>query len=116
MEDTSLRRLPARTRRDFDCSIGFGMAVIGSKWRAIILWHILKNTPIRYGQLKQHITAISHKILAQELKQLEADCLITRTVYPVIPPKVEYSPTEKGLALQPMLTSLCDWGKKYRQP
>ncbi|MGL6014547.1 MAG: winged helix-turn-helix transcriptional regulator [Selenomonadaceae bacterium] len=47
---------------------------------------------------------------------MEADCLITRTVYPVIPPKVEYSPTEKGLALQPMLTSLCDWGKKYRQP
>lgn len=102
-----------KRQRDFSCSIGFAMTVIGSKWRAVILWHILKETPIRYGQLKTKIPHISHKVLAQELNYLEADNLIRRIQYPTIPPKVEYLPTEKGKSLEHILAELCSWGKMY---
>lgn len=106
---------PNHTKRqkDFNCSIGFAMTVIGSKWRAIILWHIIKSTPIRYGELKKSIPKISHKILAQELKKLELDGLITRIAYTTIPPKVEYIATDKGKTLENILRELCIWGKKY---
>lgn len=100
-------------QKDFNCSIGFAMTVIGSKWRAIILWHILEQPQIRYGQLKKKIPHISHKILSQELTCLAKDHLIQRIAYPTIPPKVEYLPTEKGKSLHPVLAELCEWGKKY---
>jgi DNA-binding HxlR family transcriptional regulator len=115
MDIDMLEKFPNQEKRqkDFNCSIGFSMTVIGSKWRAIILWHILKSQPIRYGQLKESIPNISHKILSQELKKLEMDGLIERTSYPTIPPKVEYIPTERGRSLENILTELCKWGKKY---
>lgn len=102
-----------KKQKDFDCSIGFSMTVIGSKWRAIILWHILKKQPIRYDELKKSIPNISHKVLSQELKNLETDNLIERIAYATIPPKVEYIPTERGNSLENILTELCLWGKKY---
>ena len=115
MNTNVLEEFPDQKKRqkDFTCSIGFSMTVIGSKWRAIILWHILKTRPIRYGQLKKAIPNISHKILTQELRKLEMDGLIKRTSYPTIPPKVEYLLTDKGSSLESILTELCKWGKKY---
>lgn len=117
MQESNSEEFQNQTKRqkDFTCSIGFAMAVIGSKWRAIILWYILNGTPIRYGQLKKQIPHISHKILSQELKSLEMDRLIQRIPYPTIPPKVEYLPTEKGKSLEHILSELCAWGKKYMQ-
>lgn len=100
-------------QKDFNCSLGFAMTVIGSKWRAIILWHILNSDPIRYGELKKSIPNISHKVLAQELKKLEMDNLIERVAYATIPPKVEYMPTDRGKSLKNILSELCAWGKKY---
>ena len=100
-------------QKDFNCSIGFTMTVIGSKWRAIILWHILKQEPIRYSQLKKEVVHISHKILSQELKYLERDGLIKRISYPTIPPKVEYLSTKRGKSLESILLELCNWGKQY---
>jgi len=100
-------------QKDFNCSLGFAMTVIGSKWRAIILWHILNSNPIRYGELKKAIPNISHKVLAQELKKLEIDGLIERVAYATIPPKVEYIPTDRGKSLENILEQLCIWGKKY---
>lgn len=102
-----------KRQKDFKCSLGFAMTVIGSKWRAIVLWHILCTPSIRYGALKKSIPEISHKVLSDELKKLEYDNLITRTEYPEIPPKVEYSPTERGLSLEHILSELCDWGRQY---
>jgi DNA-binding HxlR family transcriptional regulator len=102
-----------KRQKDFSCSIGFSMTVIGSKWRAIILWHILNSQPIRYGELKKSIPNISHKVLSQELKNLEMDGLIERKQYETIPPKVEYTITERGRSLENILTELCKWGKKY---
>lgn len=104
-----------KRQKDFICSIGFAMTVIGSKWRAIILWHILKAQTIRYGELKKIIPNISHKILSQELKRLEMDSLIERIAYATIPPKVEYIPTDRGKSLENILTELCLWGKKYME-
>lgn len=105
-----------KRQKKFECSIGFTMTVIGSKWRAIILWHITKHPFIRYGRLKKSIPNISHKILSQELKALEADGLVQRTAYAEIPPRVEYSLTERGKSLEKVLTELCLWGRKYMKP
>lgn len=102
-----------KRQKDFKCSIGFTMTVIGSKWRAIILWHILREQPLRYGQLKKSVPNISHKILSQELKKLEMDGLIERIAYATIPPKVEYKLTKRGQSLETVLTELCQWGKEY---
>lgn len=115
MDKNLTEKFPNQNKRqkDFKCSIGFTMNVIGSKWRAIILWHILKAHPIRYGQLKKSIPNISHKVLSQELKNLEMDSLIERIAYATIPPKVEYMPTDRGKSLENVLTELCLWGKKY---
>lgn len=111
----TMEKFPNHTirQKDFKCSIGFTMTVIGSKWRAIILWHIMKSQPIRYGQLKREIPVISHKILSQELKNLESDGLIERIVYTTIPPKVEYILTDRGKSLESVLIELCIWGKKH---
>lgn len=115
MDKNTIKKFPNQRKRqeDFKCSIGFAMTVIGGKWRAIILWHILKDHPIRYGQLKKSIPNISHKILSQELKNLEMDNLVERIAYATIPPKVEYVPTERGKSLKNILTELCIWGKNY---
>lgn len=115
MNKGTIEKFPNQKERqkDFNCSLGFTMTVIGSKWRAIILWHILKTDPIRYGKLKKSIPNISHKILSQELKSLEMDGLIERIAYATIPPKVEYIPTNGGKSLENILTELCLWGKKY---
>lgn len=115
MDEDILEEFPNQKKRqkDFKCSIGFAMTVIGSKWRAIILWHIMNSEPLRYGQLKKSIPNISHKILSQELNNLEMDSLIERIPYATIPPKVEYILTDRGKSLENILTELCFWGKKY---
>lgn len=115
MDNDNINEFPNKRKRqkDFNCSLGFAMTVIGSKWRAIILWHILKSNPIRYGQLKKSIPNISHKVLSQELKNLENDSLINRISYATIPPKVEYLPTDRGKTLEYILSELCLWGKEY---
>lgn len=115
MDTNIIENFSNKTKRQnaFNCSIGFAMTVIGSKWRAIILWHILKTPPIRYGQLKKSIPNISHKVLSQELKSLEMNGLIERVAYATIPPKVEYLPTDRGKSLKNILTELCLWGKEY---
>lgn len=100
-------------KKEFDCSLGFAITIIGSKWRAIILWHIMKDSPIRYSKLKSQIRGISHKVFTEELKQLEEDGLIKRSAYASVPPKVEYTVTELGQTLEPVLTVLCDWGRTY---
>ena len=102
-------------QKDFNCSIGFTMTVIGSKQRAIILWHILNQEPIRYSQLKKEVVHISHKILSQELKYLERDGLIKRISYSTIPPKVEYTLTSKGKSIVPILQQFANWGATNMQ-
>lgn len=88
--------------------------VIGGKWKPLILWR-LGIEILRFSQLSRKINGITQKMLTQQLRELEKDGLISRKVYPEIPPKVEYSITEYGKSLEPVLKSMCDWGEKHRK-
>ena len=88
--------------------------MISGKWKLKLLYLIGYNESIRYGELKRQATPITHKILSCGLKELEADGLIVRTEHPEIPPRVEYSLSEKGYGLLPMFDALFDWIMKYQ--
>ena len=95
------------------CPVGETIRLIGGKYKALILW-FLTDEPKRYGMLQKSIPEATPKMLTQQLRELEADRLIQRTVYPVVPPKVEYSLTETGRSLKPVLDAMLDWGEQYR--
>ncbi len=97
---------------EIKCPIEAALQLIGGKYKTIILWH-LQNGKMRYSELHRLIPRATDKMLAQQLRELEKDGLIDRKVYPVIPPKTEYSLTEFGKTLKPVLDSLCDWGQYY---
>lgn len=88
----------------------YTMKIIGGKWKMHILFILWKLEVQRYGELKKNIEYITHKMLSTQLKELEADGLVHREEYPQIPPKVEYSLTEKGKSLMPLLHEMCLWG------
>lgn len=96
----------------YKCSIALALSVIGGKWKPLILWH-LQGKVLRFGELKRILETITQKILTQELRELEADGLINRHVYAQIPPKVEYSLTEKGRTVLPILDMVSKWGADY---
>jgi len=86
------------------------LRVIGGKWKVLIVWH-LKDDPRRYGGLRRLIPTITEKMLIRQLRDLEADGIITRTDYQTVPPRVEYSLSEFGRSLLPVLGALCQWGR-----
>ena len=94
----------------YNCPVDATLSVIGGKYKAIILHHLIEKT-LRYGELQRLIPQESHKVLIQQLRELEQDGIIHREVYPVVPPKTEYSLTEFGKTLIPILTAVCDWGR-----
>jgi DNA-binding HxlR family transcriptional regulator len=97
------------------CPVTTALSIIGGKWKVIILWHLKEGGVKRFGELQRLVSGISQKMLTQELRDLEETGLVSRKVYPVVPPKVEYSLTETGWSLKPVLEQLCDWGKEYRK-
>ena len=88
--------------------------MIGGKYKAIILWHLIGGT-LRFSELQRLIPQATAKMLTQQLRELESDELVERKVYPVVPPKTEYSLTEKGKSLSPIMMDLCRWGKEHLQ-
>ena len=93
--------------------INAAIAVIGGKWKPLILYQLSDGT-LRFSQILKGIQPkITQRMLTKELREMEADGLINRKVYPVVPPKVEYSLTEKGLSLMPILDQLCLWGCEH---
>lgn len=96
----------------FTCPMEATIHLIGGKYKAVILWHLM-NATLRYSELHRKMPGATDKMLAQQLRELEADGLIHRTVYPVVPPKTEYSLTEFGQSLAPILDALCNWGRDY---
>lgn len=95
--------------------ISEGLSIISGKWKLKILFIIGYNEVIRYGKLKKELTPITHKMLSNQLKELEKDGLIIRKEYPQVPPKVEYSLSEKGYGLIPMFDELYNWILKYNK-
>lgn len=94
------------------CPVAATLELIGGKYKALILWH-LAESKLRFSQLSKMIRSATPKMLTQQLRELEAQNLIHREVYPVVPPKVEYSLTETGRSLMPILIAMRDWGTGY---
>lgn len=94
-------------------AVEYILSVLGGKWKWIILILLSANEVMRYGELKRAIPGITHKMLSQQLKGLEAEGMIRRDEYRQVPPKVEYSIAEKGAAVVPILQLMSDWGEKY---
>ena len=95
-----------------NCPVEATLELIGGKYKALILWH-LSEKKLRFSELRKVITNATPKMLTQQLRELEAHALIHREVFPVIPPKVEYSLTETGRSLLPILVAMRDWGAGY---
>ena len=91
----------------------YTLSLIGGKWKMIIMFWLWKKEVLRYGELKKKIDGITHKMLSSQLKELELDGILIREEYPQIPPKVEYSLSDKGKSLMPILYEMCNWGKEY---
>lgn len=98
-----------------DTGFGYTMSIIGGKYKMIILYWLGEFGVLRHNALHRLIGKISFKMLSSTLKELEADGLIIRTVYPQLPPKVEYSLSDKGKSLIPILFDLCSWGDEHRR-
>ena len=96
----------------FDCPITYTLSVFEGKWKWLIIYILAEEGTLRYGVLKKCLPNITHKMLSQQLKELEKLQLISRKAYHQIPPKVEYSLTKKGSSLMPMLDLMCNWGAK----
>jgi DNA-binding HxlR family transcriptional regulator len=94
------------------CPLDHTMNLIGTKWKPIVLFHLLEG-PLRSGILQKKIPGISNKMFTQTVRELEKDGLVFRKVYPVVPPKVEYTLSEKGATLEGILKSLDAWGAKH---
>lgn len=95
-----------------NCPVEATLELIGGKYKALILWH-LADGKLRFSELRKAVSGATAKMLTQQLRELEADQLVHREVYPVIPPKVEYSLTETGRSLMPILVAMRDWGAGY---
>jgi len=97
-----------------DTGFNYTMSLIQGKYKMFILYTLMEFEIVRFNEMKRYIGGITYKTLSATLKQLEADGLIHRREYPQIPPKVEYSLTERGRSLIPILDQMCDWGDKDR--
>lgn len=99
-----------------DTGFGYTLSLISGKYKMIILYWLAEYKPVvRYNELKRCIGTISHKTLSNTLKELESNELIIRKEYPQIPPKVEYSLSDRGKSLIPVLNMMCEWGSKNRK-
>jgi len=99
--------------KKFNNPVELSLDIIGGKWKIPILWR-LKDDSKRYGELKRSLPNVTHKMLTQQLRELEQDEIITRKVYSEIPPKVEYSLTLLGKSVIPLIDLLREWGEEYR--
>ena len=91
------------------CPVEAALEIIGGKWKGVVLFHLLEGT-MRFNELNRAVGGVTQRVLTKQLRELEEDGLVAREVYPVVPPKVEYSLTAKGRSLEPILIALRQWG------
>ncbi|MBI2850324.1 MAG: helix-turn-helix transcriptional regulator [Chloroflexi bacterium] len=106
--------IDADTREGQCCPVEKTLEVLSSKWTILILRDLLTGTK-RFGQLRQSLNGVSPRTLSQRLKELEAQGIVRRVIYPEVPPRVEYSLTEKGKSLSPILEQMRDWGSQFEE-
>lgn len=111
--------IPCARRRcrgkEYSCSMELSLAVIGGKWKPLILWHLRDGDTMRFSALRRSMPVITQKMLTQQLRELESDGLISRTVYAEVPPRVEYGLTEPGRDIIPILEALCRFGRDFEK-
>ena len=96
------------------CPVATTVALIGSKWKLLIMRNLLAR-PWRFNELKRDLEGISQKVLTDSLRSMEADGIITRTVYPEVPPRVEYALSDLGESMRPIIQSMEEWGTAYKK-
>lgn len=101
--------------KKYYCSVELTLQVIGGKWKPIIIYRLGNKGTLRFSEIRRSIPNITQKMLTQQLRELEADGLVHREVYPQVPPKVEYSLTEFGQTAMPLISVLCQWGARYEE-
>ncbi|MEP7103185.1 MAG: helix-turn-helix domain-containing protein [Candidatus Dojkabacteria bacterium] len=94
--------------------VNITIKAIGGKWKAVIMWHLSSGTK-RFSELHKLATGVTQKMLTQQLREMERDGLIERKVYPIVPPKVEYSISKYGQTLQPVLKAMAEWGERHEK-
>lgn len=97
-----------------DTGFSYTLSLISGKHKMTVLYTLMEFEVVRFNEIKRYIKNISYKTLSSTLKELEADQLVHREEYPQIPPKVEYSLTERGKSLIPILDGMCEWGERNR--
>ena len=105
-EQTAKKELPA-------CPVETTLTLIGDKWKVLILRDLLPGKK-RFGELKKSLGKVSQKVLTAQLRDMESNGLVSRKVYPEVPPRVEYSLTELGQSVKPILDAMQDWGEEYK--
>lgn len=111
-DDAGQDERPAVPALETHCPVAATLQLIGGKYKGLILWSLLDGT-LRFSGLRRAVPCATPKMLTQQLRELEADGLISRTVYPVVPPKVEYALTDLGKSLHPVLEAMQSWGAAY---
>lgn len=99
---------------EHNCPVTATMKVLGGKWKPILINAIYFTSPARFGELKRSVIGITQSMLTQQLRELEEDGIISRKVYAEIPPKVEYTLTEFGLTLSPVILTMAKWGEEFK--
>jgi DNA-binding HxlR family transcriptional regulator len=117
--NTNVDNQAVKSRKNFifdenSCPVTSTMKVLGGKWKPILINAIYLTSPARFGELKRSVKGITQSMLTQQLRELEDDGLISRKIYAEIPPKVEYTLTEFGMTLSPVMQSMAKWGEEYR--
>ena len=105
--------MPKLGEKEFNCEKELTLSIIGGKWKMLVLWHLGREGTKRFGELKNLMPGITQRMLVNQLRELEDHLIVHREVYPVVPPKVEYSLTEQGRTLMPILDAMYEWGKTY---
>ena len=96
---------------DAPCPVETAVGVLGGKWKVLILWYLQERGTLRFAELQRALNGVSHKVLSQQLRELERDGMITRRVYAEVPPRVEYSLSALGETLRGPLAVFCEWGE-----
>ena len=107
-------RNPIEEARFSDTGYSYTLSLIAGKYKPVILYCLMEYEPVRFNQMQRYLGRVADKTLSQNLKELERDGLIRRKMYPEVPPRVEYSLTERGSSLVHVLDRLCDWGIEHR--
>ncbi|CQQ28078.1 TPA: winged helix-turn-helix transcriptional regulator [Yersinia enterocolitica] len=95
------------------CSMEAALHILGGKWKGVILYHLFKDGTMRFSELFRTLKGVNQRLLTKQLRELEEDGLISRTVFPVVPPRVEYALTEEGKTLYELIMGLSVWGREW---